>query len=96
MGIGENGWVVNLIASDVVSVPRAMEVSVTQGSVSEGATATVVVKSMVRRAVSVELDALEVAAGASEVVSVANTSVNLSPTGKLNAGISDWAGVFVT
>ena len=64
----------------MVSVPRAMEVSVTPVPVSNGATVTAVVKRMVRWAVSAEVVALH-------VVSVANTAVQLSPTGKLNAGM---------
>ena len=47
-------------------------------------TVSVVVKWMVRWAVSAEVNALQ-------VVSVANTAVKLSPTGKLNAGMSDRA-----
>ena len=38
-----------------------------------------------------ELDALEVVTGVPEIVSVANTSVGLSATGKLNAGMLDRA-----
>ena len=70
-------------------------VSVKPMPVSEGVAVTVVVKWVVRQAVSAEVDVLEVGTGMSEVVGVANKSVKLSPTCRLNAGMSNRAGVFV-
>lgn len=95
-GIGENGCVMKLTMFDWVAVPRAVEVSET--SVVEqpvGSTVTVTVTRVVGLSLAVEVAALDVRTEVSEVVSVDSTSVKLSPTGKLNSGMSDRAGVLV-
>ena len=95
-GIGENERVVNVTTFDVLAVSRAVVVSGTSVvAQSVGGTVTVVVKRMTDLPPSVEVAASEVTPGVSETDCVGNTSVKFSPRGKLNAGMSERAGVVV-